>query len=408
MPVDPIPKNLQETIAKCMMQFEADRKKPALPDPTLPQVPGYSHTMLDEETHQIAKCNDEGGIDDEFQLIEFSNDELEAKKTEFQEQLVSKTTNFLKNKYGTNFNRLIQLEISETSESGIGFEEMWRNNYAENLYLPSSVTKWSPEEFHLYIIWRLYYRLHKGNRGNQDPKKMSDLTIGQDQTYEVDILSGEGEIKIEDGETVLCLPGGALDNLTKEIAINYLAVKSLARVKLVPMKGSILVKTPEDSMTAEAKEKAAQMVASTKEQMRQFKENIDKEYDKLVTDAKGMVAKRKEEVKQDLSDLAIALKQLLKQAGEVVSRMIRLPKASIVTTPAGPGVAINAIITELDNLTALAAGLTALIEQIEAKMGKLELEKYSKKIKEVATVYATITNALSMAKAAVSLIGGGI
>ena len=408
MSVDPIPKNLQETIAKYIMQFEADRKKPALPDPTLPQIPGYSHTMLDEEIHQIAKCNDEGGIDDEFQLIEFSNNELEARKTEFQEQLVSKTTNFLKNKYGANFNRLIQLEISEISESGIGFEEMWRNSYAENLYLPSSVTKWSSEEFHLYIIWRIYYRLHKGNRENQDPKKMSDLTIGQDQTYEVDVLSGAGEIKMEDGETVLCLPRGALDNLTKEIAINYLAVKSLARVKLAPMKGSILVKTPEDSMTAEAKEKAAQMIASTKEQMKQFKENIDKEYDKLVTDAKGMVAKRKEEIKQDLSDLAIALKQLLKQAGEVVSRMVRLPKTSIVTTPAGPGVAINAIITELDNLTALAAGLTALIEQIEAKMGKLELEKYSKKIKEVATVYTTITNALSMAKAAVSLIGGGI
>lgn len=403
----PISKKLQETITNIVMQFEADSKKPVFPDPGLPQIPGYSHIMIDENTHRIIKCNQEGGVDNEFQPIEFPDDILETRKAEFQSQLLDKTTNFLKSKYGVNFSRLIQLEISKISESGIGFEEMWRNKYAEDLYIPSSVKKWDPKEVHLYIIWRSYYRFNEKKK-EEEPKKLSELTIGKDESSEGSILTEEGSVKREDGEIVLCLPEGCLSNLTKETSLDYLAIKSLSKLKLIPTKEGFTVKTAMDGLTVDAKERLTQIDSAAREKLESLKKDADLQLDKMVTDVKGAAAKRKEEFKRDLSELVIFLKQLLKQAGEVVSRMLRLPQISIVTTPTGPGVAINAIITELDNLAALAAGLTALIEQIEAKVEKLDLEKYSKKIDEVATAYATITNILSMARAAVALIGRGV
>lgn len=401
--------NPYESIRKQIAQIFADSKKPVLPDPQLPQIPGYSHIMLDEDTHQITKINREGGIDEEFQPLEIPYVDLKAREYVFQDLMLSKVFRFLSDQYQLNFGRLIQLEILEVSDRGIGFEEMWRydNIHREVLYLPS-YQKWNPDDVHIYIIWRAYYRLLDGKNKETEATKMSDLTVGVDKPNRGSRLTEEGEIKREDGETVLCLPAGCLNKLTISEATDYLAAKSLSLIRLIPSDNGFLIKAPEDDITEEAKKKSAEITASTKEQMELRKKEIDQQCDRLVTDTEGAVCKAADEYVSKLKNLEADAKQLTEQGKAVPKRVAEAANLSIVTTPTGPGVAINAVLAELNNLMSLAAGLSALIVKVDSQVKELELEKYSRKIQEISVIYAAVQSALEIARTAVSLVGKGI
>ena len=146
------------------------------------------------------------------------------------------------------------------------------------------------------------------------------------------------------------------------------------------------------------------MTKNIQEDWKKTTENIKQEYLKTVESVSGVYAQKRNEIKFIFEDFKAECKELSDISGEFAKRMAKLPAVSVVTTPAGPGVAVNAIITELDNLKATASSMTGVISKIENLMNKLQFDKYAPLIPSIKSVHTTITNLLGLAKTAISLI----
>ena len=122
--------------------------------------------------------------------------------------------------------------------------------------------------------------------------------------------------------------------------------------------------------------------------------------------AKGEIIKMKEEYMNNLSELGRVGEQLYSKAKDFVQRFsVDLPVLSVVTTPTGPGVAINAIKVQLSNLRETASDMKSLVDQTETLLSKLRFETLQSVIPEIGVVYSSIKNVIALAKTAMSLVG---
>lgn len=421
-----LPEDVINNISKEILKIDINNLEPKLADPGLIQIDGYVHTMQDENTHLIEKdkpfLTEE---DSKFQPFTISYVDLKAREYELQDLILEKVTGFLRELYGPNFNRIIKLEILDVSEDGIGFEEMWRA-MSNNLYL-SSGKVWNPRETHLYVNWKVSYKLLSSKKTESSGDREKLPTIGEEKSNNKP-QSESKETRSENGEVVMCLPENCLDNLTAEVAKDYLATKALDGIILTPYleeeekevyingNGVVIwsknppfkfdVKTSLDFQTEEAKNSLERQVKATQTKLKDQEEQMHQEYLKVLTSTKGEFAARFEDLKYQFKDFKSECTKLSDISGAFAQQMAKLPAASVVTTPTGPGVAINIVMTVLDILKGFANLMKDCINKIENLIGKLRFDLYAPLIPGLNGVYLAIKNLLSLAKTAVSLVGG--
>ena len=402
------------------------------PDPNLVQIAGYSHVMKDPDTHMLVKQNLEPG--ETFEPIEISYIDLKAREYEFQYLMLDRATCFLKEQHGINFNKITKLVIQSVDEQGIGFEQLWRGNGDRFwLYLPGSRLKWKDEDYHLYITWEVQYTLSEKRSSSEDDNKLP-MAVKEEETSNKESSSPRVEVKKtrrENGETVLFLPKDCLkkENITAEIAKEYLAVMSLSGLSLTPYleeeeknnyidnSGVVLwnknpqfklkVDTPFDIMSDKAKNSIEQQTQATMNKLKDMKEQTKQMYLQYVNDAKGKFAAEKEKLKLDFEEWKADLKELSEITGNYSKDLVKAASATIVTTPTGPGVAINATIIQMDNLRTSATSMKTIISKIEVSMKKMKLETYaSSVIPGLQPIVLAAKNLISLAKTAIALVGG--
>lgn len=419
-----LPKDVIDNISKEMLKLDIGNLEPKLADPSLIQIDGYVHTMKDDDTHLIEKekpyLTEE---DSNFQPLTFSYVDLKAREYELQDLVIEKATNFLRELYGPNFNRLVNLEILGVDDEGNGFEQMWRG-YSNNLYL-SSGKVWNPKETHVYVMWRASYKLLGKKKNENKEEKLP--TIGEESSSS-EVQIEDVETRKETGESVMCLPEDCLDKLTVESAIDYLATKALDNLRITPyleeeVKDSYIngngvvswsknppfkldVKSPFDFQTDEAKNSLEKQTKATQEKLKAETEKMHQEYMKMLSDAKGEWAAQREEIKYNFNELKTLCIEVDDITVTFSKKMAELASLAVVTTPTGPGVAINAVATQLGNLKTTATSMKGILGRIENLMNKLKLDMYAPLIPGLNSVYMVIKNLLSLANTAITLVGG--
>ena len=415
-----LPSSKIDELSKKIMEIEAKWNEPKPMDPTLPQISGYSHS-IDGSTHRIEKSppylNEE---EKNFPPITFSEKEKKNRFEWFKDQIFNGVVKYLLLKYPEDFNRITEFEILDISESSNGLiENIIGQRKYDCLFLRKS---WNNNDIHLFIPWRVRYKFLKDSTGNNDVK-MSDLTIGTNKSGTAragDTKEESKGDKLEEGEMVVSFSSEEYDKLTQSAAVDYIALLELSGKKLkceidksyFTRTGIVLwknnpeldVKVYSSSVSDKALEKSRAMTKNIQEDWKKTTENIKQEYLKTVKSVSGVYAQKRNEIKFMFEDFKTECKELSDISGEFAKRMAKLPTVSIVTTPAGPGVAVNAIITELDNLKATASSMTGIVSKIENLMNKLQLDKYAPLIPGIKNVHTTITNLLGLAKTAISLI----
>ena len=106
-----------------------------------------------------------------------------------------------------------------------------------------------------------------------------------------------------------------------------------------------------------------------------------------------------------LKNLQIKVKGTWNNISNFATEYAAAPATSIVTTPTGPGVAINVVMAVINTLKSFAKLIKISIEEIENLLVELEFDKYAPLIPGVNGAYVAIKNLLSLAKTTISLVG---
>lgn len=416
-----LPSGVVDNISKEMIKLDIKDLEPKLADPSLIQIDGYVHSIENGNTHLIEKekpfLTEE---DKNFQPITFSDVDLKNKEVELQELILDNVHKYLKSWVRNSFNRVINLEILGVDEEGIGWASKWKI-FSDYLY----VSYTGEDDIKLYVVWKVSYKCTRNING--DSKKLP--TIGKpNYVQEKETLVEKKETNSQKGEIMICFPKGSFDSITPEIAMKYLAIKALDGIRLtvypdentkttcIDGNGVVNwskhpnfkydVQTNLDFQSDEAKEKLEEQKEATKKKLESSKEEINQSYQKMITDAKGEFAARKEELKYQFNELKTLGTELDEITATFAKKMAELPALSIVTTPTGPGVAVNAIMTQLGNLKSTATSMNGIISKIENLMSKMRLDVYAPLIPSLNEVYMVTKNLISLAKTAIKLVGG--
>ena len=378
---------VKEKIADGVIDKYIKENAPVIVDPSLPQIPGYVY-----DGKQVMKPSDEN-----FVPITTNSMRISLYKQNLPKDVLISVTSFLKKKYSEKFCKILCLSITGTSDTGTGFRE--------------------DNSIYLYINWEVIFYTYEDAKNNSDPQKMSDLTLDADGRYK---SNSETKVEIkqkEEGESLVTFSKSDLENLvSSDIAEMYLAIKSLGKSDTYPsISGSSITKFP--TVSPAVKEKVNQTKQQTTEMVKNKTEEVKKEFSKMKGElsssgqnakdaAKGEVTKMKEEYMSNLSELGRVSEQLYSKAKDFVQRFsVDLPILSVVTTPTGPGVAINAIKVQLSNLRETASDMKSLVDQTEGLLSKLKFESLQSVIPEIGAVYSSVKNVTALAKAAISLVG---
>lgn len=426
---------VKEKIADGVMDKYIKENAPVIVDPSNPQIPGYIY-----DGKQITKPSDEN-----FVPIKTNSMKISLYKQNLPKDILTSVTSYLKKKYSEKFCKILCLSITGTSDAGTGFEASIRgSDLASCLYI------WRPfnedNSVYLYINWEVIFYVYEDSEDNSNPQKMSDLTIDEDGKYKSNSKTKVEVKQKEGGESLITFSKDELENLvSSDIAEMYLAVKSLGKSDTYPVEvnksmytnsdGSIdyqkraslmsnpyVTKTP--TVSPAVKEKVNQTKQQTTEMIKSKTEEVKGEFNKMKGElgslgqgakdaakgakeaAKGEIIKMKEEYMNNLSELGRVGEQLYSKAKDFVQRFsVDLPVLSVVTTPTGPGVAINAIKVQLSNLRETASDMKSLVDQTETLLSKLRFETLQSVIPEIGVVYSSIKNVIALAKTAMSLVG---
>lgn len=397
---------VKEKIADGVIDKYIKENAPVIVDPSLPQIPGYVY-----DGKQIMKPSDEN-----FVPITTNSMRISLYKQNLPKDVLISVTSFLKKKYSEKFCKILCLSITGTSDAGTGFEASLRGSDLANcLYIEYPFKE--DNSIYLYINWEVIFYTYEDAKNDSDPQKMSDLTLDADGKYK---SNSETKVEIkqkEEGESLVTFSRSDLENLvSSDIAEMYLAIKSLGKSDTYPsVSGSSITKFP--TVSPAVKEKVNQTKQQTTEMIKNKTEEVKKEFSKMKGElssagqnakdaAKGEVTKMKEEYMNNLSELGRVGEQLYSKAKDFVQRFsVDLPVLSVVTTPTGPGVAINAIKVQLSNLRETASDMKSLVDQTETLLSKLRFETLQSVIPEIGVVYSSIKNVIALAKTAMSLVG---
>jgi hypothetical protein len=397
---------VKEKIADGVIDKYIKENAPVIVDPSLPQIPGYVY-----DGKQVMKPSDEN-----FVPITTNSMRISLYKQNLPKDVLISVTSFLKKKYSEKFCKILCLSITGTSDAGTGFEASLRGSDLANcLYIEYPFKE--DNSIYLYINWEVIFYTYEDAKNDSDPQKMSDLTLDADGKYK---SNSETKVKIkqrEEGESLVTFSKSDLENLvSSDIAEMYLAIKSLGKSDTYPLvSGSSITKFP--TVSPAVKEKVNQTKQQTTEMIKNKTEEVKKEFSKMKGElsssgqnakdtAKGEVMKMKEEYMSNLSELGRVSEQLYSKAKDFVQRFsVDLPILSVVTTPTGPGVAINAIKVQLSNLRETASDMKSLVYQTEGLLSKLKFESLQSVIPEIGAVYSSVKSVIALAKTAISLVG---
>jgi hypothetical protein len=413
-----------EEFSKLMQEIDNKRMEPKPQDPTLPQIPGYAHYMDDSTTHKIEKnppyLTEE---DEKFVPITFPESRRKERYGWYRNQVFEGVTKYLLAQHPEEFNRIVELEIREVSEISNGFEQTLKGlNKIDYMYLRK---KWDISDVHLFVGWKAKYKFLK-NKSKRDDVKMSDLTLGPEG-----YASGSATVKdtkeesrgtrSESGEIVVSFPAKEYSNLSRDVAIDYIAVLGLAGKKLkveidgkyITSTGVVLWKDQEmfhideyiQELPEKALSKANDFLLSVQEEAKAGVEQAKEELKKTLEDTKGIYAQRRKELENKLKNLQIKVRGTWNNISNFATEYAAAPATSVVTTPTGPGVAINVVMAVINTLKSFAKLIKISIEEIENLLVELEFDKYAPLIPGVNGAYVAIKNLLSLAKTTISLVG---
>jgi hypothetical protein len=421
-----MPESMIDEITKKMAELEAEWAKPKPEDPSLPQIPGYSHYM-DLTLHKIEKAppllTDE---DQRFTPVTFTEDRLTERINWYKNQVFESVTQFLLSQHPEDFNRITDLEIREVGETSNGSaEDLHKLNQVNYMFLRKL---WDPSDIHLYVSWKAKYK-YLVKKEKRDDVKMSDLTLGPEGYSEgsASVKSVKAESrgsKKEEGEIVISFPVKEYENLTQSIAIDYVAALNLSGLKLkaeidgsyITQEGVVLwgdsskgnpvflINYYKPAMSEVAIKKAESLAKSNTAKIEDMKKEADKVYSETINSAKGIYAQLREELKLYFSDLKSECTKLSNVAGDFAKQVAKLPAMSIVTTPTGPGVAVNVIFGVTNILKSFANLMTSSITTIENLMKKLQFEKFSSWIPSLKDIYKSTKSLLALAKVEISVV----
>lgn len=421
-----MPESLIEEITKKMTELEAEWSKPKPEDPSLSQIPGYSHYM-DSTLHKIEKAPPLLTEEDQrFTPVTFTEDRLTSRINWYKNQVFESVTQFLLSQHPGDFNRITDLEILEVGETSNGSaQDLHKLNQVNYMFLRKL---WDPSDIHLYVSWKAKYK-YLIKKEKRDDVKMSDLTLGP-EGYSSGAASVKSEkcesrgSKKEEGEIVISFPVKEYENLTQGTAIDYIAALGLSGLKLkaeidgsyITQEGVVLwgdsskgnpvflINYYKPAMSEAAAKKAEDLVNSNTAKIEEMKKDVDQVYSQAVNSANSIYSQMREELKLYFKDLKSECTKLSNVVGDFAKQVAKLPAMSIVTTPTGPGVAINVIFGVTNILKGFANLMTSSISTIETLMKKLKFDKYSSWIPSLGGIYKSTSRLLNIAKTEISLV----
>lgn len=207
--------------------------------------------------------------------------------------------------------------------------------------------------------------------------------------------------------------------LLKQDPISILIGKSLVGKSYAWMGNDVFKEKEEDrfiieitNLSQEAQDKLEEAASAARDEYKYSQVQAGDELLKLwdgstvdkdghLTEPSGAMFKGKLDQFKGLKNI---FKDISQQCGDLASRFAQAPTSSVVTTPSGPGTAINVPMTVINTLKDVKLRVSTSISNAEGAMSSLDLVNYAKMIPGVGDFIGQISGIISQVKSVLSII----